>query len=102
MSGNLGSKREREYEETENDDIGPLPTSATTCSSKRKGAENQMDWAVCIIHNYNITILPCAALAYEQVYLDNLPSAEMYERSYMHRDVITHTVATRLQLPPPL
>ena len=98
MSGNLGSKREREYEETENDDIGPLPTSATTCSSKkRKGAENQMD-----IHNYNITILPCAALAYEQVYLDNLPSAEMYERSYMHRDVITHTVATRLQLPPPL
>ena len=35
------------------------------------------------------------ALAYEQVYLENLPSAEMYERSYMHRDVITHTICTR-------
>ncbi|KAF3849261.1 hypothetical protein F7725_015758 [Dissostichus mawsoni] len=31
-------------------------------------------------------------LEYERVYLDNLPSAAMYERSYMHRDVITHIV----------
>ena len=35
------------------------------------------------------------ALAYEQVYLGNLPSAEMYEKSYMHRDSITHVVCAR-------
>lgn len=35
------------------------------------------------------------ALPYEQVYLDNLPCAEMYEKSYMHRDVVTHLVCTR-------
>lgn len=29
-------------------------------------------------------------LEFENVYLQNLPSASMYERSYMHRDVITH------------
>ena len=28
-------------------------------------------------------------LPYENVYLDNLPNAESYERSYMHRDVVS-------------
>lgn len=30
--------------------------------------------------------------AFEQLYLDALPCADMYERSYMHRDVVTHIV----------
>ncbi|KAK2587483.1 hypothetical protein KPH14_003187 [Odynerus spinipes] len=34
-------------------------------------------------------------LEYEQVYLDNLPCCECYEKSYMHRDVITHIVVTK-------
>lgn len=33
-------------------------------------------------------------LPFERLYLDNLPSAESYERSYMHRDTITHTAVT--------
>eukprot|EP00124_Ichthyophonus_hoferi_P005140 Ihof_evm1s678 gene=Ihof_evmTU1s678 len=33
-------------------------------------------------------------LKFERLYLDNLPNAEMYERSYMHRDMITHMVVT--------
>ena len=37
-------------------------------------------------------------LPYEKVYLDGLPSAEMYEKSYMHRDIITHVVCTKLVL----
>ena len=28
-------------------------------------------------------------LPFENVYLENLPSSETYERSYMHRDVVT-------------
>lgn len=36
-----------------------------------------------------------SVLEFERVYLDNLPSAAMYERSYMHRDVITHIVCTK-------
>lgn len=31
----------------------------------------------------------------EDLYLKNLPLAECYERSYMHRDVITHIVVTK-------
>ncbi|XP_017097517.3 peptidylprolyl isomerase domain and WD repeat-containing protein 1 [Drosophila bipectinata] len=34
-------------------------------------------------------------LPYEHIYLENLPNAESYERSYMHRDVITHLVCTK-------
>lgn len=33
-------------------------------------------------------------LQHEHLYLDNLPCAESYERSYMHRDVVTHCVVT--------
>lgn len=37
MSQSLGSKRDREDEgEAESDDIGPLPTSATAYSSKKR------------------------------------------------------------------
>ncbi|XP_019507969.1 PREDICTED: peptidylprolyl isomerase domain and WD repeat-containing protein 1 [Hipposideros armiger] len=50
--------------------VGPLPVEATL-AKKRK------------------------VLDFERVYLDNLPSASMYERSYMHRDVITHVVCTK-------
>lgn len=33
-------------------------------------------------------------LPHENLYVDNLPSAESYEKSYMHRDVITHCLVT--------
>lgn len=29
-------------------------------------------------------------LEHEQLYVDNLPDAEMYEQSLMHRDMVTH------------
>ncbi|XP_027018184.1 peptidylprolyl isomerase domain and WD repeat-containing protein 1 [Tachysurus fulvidraco] len=56
---------EEEEEEEEAAWVGPLPTEAVP-TKRRK------------------------VLEYERVYLYNLPSAAMYERSYMHRDVITH------------
>jgi peptidylprolyl isomerase domain and WD repeat-containing protein 1 len=33
-------------------------------------------------------------LAHEAAFLDKLPAAEMYEKSYMHRDTVTHCVVT--------
>jgi peptidylprolyl isomerase domain and WD repeat-containing protein 1 len=32
---------------------------------------------------------------FEKLYLDLLPSAELYERSYMHRDVLSHIVVSK-------
>lgn len=37
----------------------------------------------------------CLVLEYEQLHLKNLPNIECYEKSYMHRDVITHIVVTK-------
>ena len=34
------------------------------------------------------------ALDFEAVYLRNLPCGEMYEKSYMHRDVVTDVIVT--------
>lgn len=36
-------------------------------------------------------------LKYEEIYLENLPSCEAYERSYMHHDLITHVHVTKTQ-----
>uniref|UniRef100_A0A3B3DSW4 peptidylprolyl isomerase n=1 Tax=Oryzias melastigma TaxID=30732 RepID=A0A3B3DSW4_ORYME len=57
-------------EQQDSEWVGPMPSEATK-TKKRK------------------------VLEYERVYLDNLPSAAMYERSYMHRDIITHLVCTK-------
>ncbi|ALC40753.1 CG3511, partial [Drosophila busckii] len=70
-------EREAESDEKADDDewIGPMPSeqSAAVPAKKKK-------------------VLP-----YEHIYLENLPNAESYERSYMHRDVITHLVCTKTE-----
>jgi len=37
-------------------------------------------------------------LKYEHLYLENLPTCDTYEKSYMHRDVITHIIITKYLL----
>lgn len=97
------SKRPHESEGGNADDdesndgwIGPLPTDAAPVK-KRKG--------ICHL----LIILPfiqftcykwdffsfTVVLEYEKLYVENLPDAECYEKSYMHRDVITHVVVTK-------
>lgn len=34
-------------------------------------------------------------LEFESLYIENLPTSETYEFSYMHRDVVTHVVVTK-------
>jgi peptidylprolyl isomerase domain and WD repeat-containing protein 1 len=36
-------------------------------------------------------------LKFEQLYIDHLPCAEMYEKSYMHRDVLSHIVIAKTE-----
>nr|XP_034189826.1 peptidylprolyl isomerase domain and WD repeat-containing protein 1 isoform X2 [Osmia lignaria] len=65
------SNIKREHESDNDEDwVGPLPSEAAP-QKKHK------------------------VLEYEQVYTDNLPCCECYEKSYMHRDVITHIVVTK-------
>ncbi|KAI8854878.1 hypothetical protein BC829DRAFT_378736 [Chytridium lagenaria] len=57
---------DNEDNDDDDDDIGPMPVSDTTIHKKKKAR----------------------VLAHEKLYLQNLPSSDMYERSLMHRDVI--------------
>ncbi|RXM96902.1 Peptidylprolyl isomerase domain and WD repeat-containing protein 1 [Acipenser ruthenus] len=94
-SSTLEQKRKLEVldenggEAAEDELVGPLPAEATQ-SKKRKGKllleEKKKNTRI---------VLMTSLLEFERVYLDNLPSAAMYERSYMHRDVITHIACTK-------
>lgn len=46
------------------------------------------------LHCRRASVLVVQKLEHEQEYLQALPSAEMYEKSYMHRDVVTHAAVS--------
>lgn len=97
----MSEKRKLEDSNPENDEewIGPLPSDAVA-PKKQKGWFSRLtnilvlmisSSIICNIFNFFcITVL-----VYEKVYLNNLPSCECYEKSYMHRDVISHIVVTK-------
>ena len=49
----------------------------------------------CASRAHDTPSVAAVALAHERLYLEKLPSASMYERSYMHRDVVTHLSVAR-------
>ena len=58
-------------EDDDNDDfVGPMPTDMAKVKKKRY-------------------------LEHEHTYLENIPSSERYEKSYMHRDAVTHVAVTK-------
>jgi peptidylprolyl isomerase domain and WD repeat-containing protein 1 len=74
-----GSKRPRREEvdvssDDGNDTIGPMPAPEEDLKPKKR-----------------------RVLEFEKVYLDSLPTANMYERSYMHRDVVSHVRVTKTE-----
>lgn len=64
-------KRVHETPEDEDDDcIGPMPDTSGPTQKKR-------------------------VLEFEHLYLENLPTSESYEKSYMHRDIVRFVVVTK-------
>ena len=48
-----------------------------------------MNW----VYQWSMILFP--VLVHEQMYLDNLPCSEYYEKSFMHRDTVTQVVVTK-------
>lgn len=70
MSEEADNKREHESDKSDSEElVGPSLLEASQPKKRKK-------------------------LQHERLYLDNLPCAESYEKSYMHRDVITHCLVT--------
>lgn len=66
-------KRPLDPDDSDSDDLGPMPAPAPAAAKakRRKVLKNA------------------------HVYLDNLPKGEMYEKSFMHRDVVTFVVGSQ-------
>ena len=78
------------------DDVGPMPAEAAGnggAKKKRKGACSTLPAVFAV--NTNHAVLP-----HEKLYLEHLPSADRYFKSFMHRDVIIFVVMTRCILLP--
>ena len=58
------------------DDCGPMPATDSAAVATDEGT---------VVSKKAKKILP-----FEKTYIDSLPSATMYERSFMHRDLVTH------------
>ncbi|KAF3821713.1 hypothetical protein GH733_009755 [Mirounga leonina] len=90
----LRRRRRRDQEEPEKTELSERELTVVVAVAQENEEENEERW---------VGPLPVEAtlakkrkvLEFERVYLENLPSASMYERSYMHRDVITHVVCTK-------
>ena len=57
------------------DDFGPMPAAAQSAEA---------------VDDVKVVKKARKTLPFEKTYIDSLPSATMYERSFMHRDLVTH------------
>ena len=64
----------------EDDDFGPMPVDSTLDDEDG---------------NKKARPKKTRKLEFENVYLENLPTAQMYETSLMHRDVVTHIATSK-------
>ncbi|BFY99385.1 hypothetical protein BsWGS_02425 [Bradybaena similaris] len=76
------------------DEAKSLGKSKISTTDTTHEEDSEDDW---IGPNPNEAVKPKKqkTLAFEKVYLDSLPSAEYYEKSYMHRDVISHVAVSK-------
>lgn len=93
-------------DESSDDDFGPRPVApvgqshnntaeATTADKESPDvvavAEHDRDAS----HDVPAAKRRRVGTEFEGVYLENLPKAEYYEHSYMHRDLVTHVVVSK-------
>ena len=81
--------------ESSDDDVGPMPLPAlaeTKLKKKRKGVLNfaTLGCPPQIIQNFLV-------LPHERLYLEHLPDANQYYKSFMHREIINFCVVTRTE-----
>jgi peptidylprolyl isomerase domain and WD repeat-containing protein 1 len=80
MSEKQSLKRAAEpADDDSDDDFGPMPAAASSTAEVLPDVTDEK------LVKKAKKILP-----FEKTYIDSLPSAALYERSFMHRDLVTH------------
>ena len=81
-----GSSSSSSDSESSEDEVGPqIPESVEKDSSKPESEDNEKPLG---------KTKKRKKLEFEKVYLEDLPNSDRYEKSFMHRDVVTHTLTT--------
>ena len=85
------------------DEDGPSLSETQKKKKKRKGASRRpsfhLELDVKLTSPSPLLCCPLTVLAHEKLFLDHLPSADRYYKSFMHRDVVnTITVTKSVQL----
>jgi peptidylprolyl isomerase domain and WD repeat-containing protein 1 len=85
MSDKESLKRGSEaVDEDSDDDFGPMPAAAAPVE-----AENEIE------NEKIVAKKPRKTLPFEKTYVESLPSGATYERSFMHRDIVTHVAVAK-------
>jgi len=66
----------------DDDDYGPMPNISSISDNNDNNDNHQKK--------------KMKYLEYENIYLDNLPNSNSYEKSYMHRDIVTHITVSKV------
>ena len=69
------------------DDFGPMPVSSEN-GENIEGADTANTGAVSKPKKLR-------KLEFENLFIENLPASDVYEYSYMHRDIVTHIVVSK-------
>jgi len=77
-------------ESDSDDDFGPMPAAADA-SAEGENVTQENDG-----QNEQRRRKKARRLKFEAVYIDNLPSADFYEHSFMHRDIVTHVAVSKV------
>lgn len=87
-------------DESSDDDFGPRPVAPAGQSSNSANAGSESNVTSTEEAREDNHDAPAAkrrrvGSEFEGVYLENLPKAEYYEHSFMHRDLVTHVVVSK-------
>ncbi|CAG8566009.1 7922_t:CDS:2 [Acaulospora colombiana] len=88
-------KRERDDADDEGssgDEMGPMPISDSQTIKKKRKGELPRSGAGGLFLTRRFPVLP-----HEKTFLEHLPSADQYFKSFMHRDIVNFVTVTRTE-----
>lgn len=80
-------------EDDDDDDIGPMPMP--TDPSSNGGTRKKRKGRFTIASRHGVIYNGDLVLPHERLYLEHLPAADRYFKSFMHRDAISFNIITR-------
>jgi len=79
-------------DDDDDDDFGPMPAGAPSSSSSSSSSSSA---AAADAADAPPARKKAKKLPFERTFLENLPSSDTYEHSFMHRDVVTHVAVAK-------